>query len=172
MGTCVSAVLGTPRKWKGRTPQDDSDNKELTGEVNGEELPECVNSEYRPDNVHSKLPPNGIHLPDEEHNNRVLVDAHNEHLPDDVHDKTKRRALLVGITYPTSNTWSQLDGPHDDVDQYRDLLISACSRTSSIRFPLTLADTYGYRPKDIVVLKDPPEFPQQYKPTQVNMVRP
>jgi F-box-like len=38
----------------------------------------------------------------------------------------KRRALLVGITYTNPwNTWSQLDGPHGDVDQYRDLLISA-----------------------------------------------
>ena len=38
----------------------------------------------------------------------------------------KRRALLVGITYcsPT-NTWSPLDGPHDDVDRYRELLTSA-----------------------------------------------
>jgi hypothetical protein len=38
-------------------------------------------------------------------------------------------------------------------------------------FPLTLADTYGYRPEDIVVLKDLPEFPEQSKPTRVNMVR-
>ena len=38
----------------------------------------------------------------------------------------KRRALLVGITY--SNTsgkmWPQLYGPHDDVDRYRELLVS------------------------------------------------
>ncbi len=133
MGTCLSTVprrvLGTPRRRKGRTPlSDDSDNKELPDEVNGEELPESVNSTYHSDDAHSKLPPNGKHkkhCPDEEHNNRVPDDAHNKHLPDDVHDKTRRRALLVGITYSTSNTWSQLDGPHGDVDQYRDLLISA-----------------------------------------------
>jgi hypothetical protein len=60
-------------------------------------------------------------------------DARNKYLPraDDVHDKTKdvetkRQALLVGITYSSpTNTWSQLDGPHGDLDQYRDLLISA-----------------------------------------------
>jgi hypothetical protein len=52
-------------------------------------------------------------------------------LPEDVDAKTegaatKRRALLVGISYSTpSNTWSPLDGPHGDVDRYRDLLISA-----------------------------------------------
>jgi hypothetical protein len=133
MGTCLSTVLprrvlGTPRKRspKGSTPlSDDSDNKELPGEVNGIALPDSVNSNYLPDDVHSRLLSNGIHSelsPDEEHNGRV---------PDDVHDKTKgvetkRRALLVGITYSSpSNTWSQLDGPHGDVDQYRDVLISA-----------------------------------------------
>jgi hypothetical protein len=104
-----------------RTPlSDDSDNEELPGEVNGEELRDSVNSKYLPDDVHSKLPPNGIHskhFPD---------DAPNEHLSDDVHDKTKRRALLVGITYSSPwNTWSELDGPHGDVDQYLNLLISA-----------------------------------------------
>jgi len=38
----------------------------------------------------------------------------------------KRRALLIGITYTgPHNKWSQLDGPHGDVDRYRDLLTSA-----------------------------------------------
>jgi len=38
----------------------------------------------------------------------------------------KRRALLVGITYSntSSNMWPQLYGPHDDVDRYRELLVS------------------------------------------------
>ncbi|KAI0277926.1 caspase domain-containing protein [Russula aff. rugulosa BPL654] len=68
----------------------------------------------------------------------------------------KHRALLVGITYTSpSNTWAELNGPHEDVDRYRDLLIS----------------TYGYRPGDIVVLKDLPGFPEQSKPTRVNMIR-
>lgn len=54
-----------------------------------------------------------------------------DHLPDDVESQTraatiKRRALLVGISYCSpSNTWSRLDGPHEDVDQYRELLMSA-----------------------------------------------
>ena len=144
MGTCLSTlprrVFGTPRKGssKGRTLSDDSDNKELPGgEVNGKELPDNVNGKYLPDlpdDVHSDLFPNGIHnkhSSDEEHDKRLPDVAHDEHLPDDEHDKTKdveakRRALLVGITYTSpSNTWSQLDGPHGDVDQYRDLLISA-----------------------------------------------
>jgi hypothetical protein len=81
--------------------------------VKGEELRNSADYKYPLDDVYSKLPPNVM--------NRKL-----EHLPDDVHDKTKRRALLVGITYSSpSNTWSQLDGPHGDVDQYQDLLISA-----------------------------------------------
>ena len=38
----------------------------------------------------------------------------------------RRRALLVGITYTgPHNKWSPLDGPHDDVDRYRDVLTSA-----------------------------------------------
>ena len=39
----------------------------------------------------------------------------------------KRLALLVGITYPnaSSSMWPQLEGPHDDVDNYRELLVSA-----------------------------------------------
>lgn len=146
MGACFSTilprrrVLGTPRNDspKESTPlSDDSDNKKgLSVEVKLDELPESVNSKYPPDEKQSELepPPNGApsqHLPDEEDNNRVPNGAHEHHLPDDVHEKskdagTKRRALLVGITYTNPwNTWSQLDGPHGDVDQYRDLLISA-----------------------------------------------
>jgi hypothetical protein len=38
----------------------------------------------------------------------------------------KRRALLVGITYRNpSNTWDPLEGAFDDVERYRELLISA-----------------------------------------------
>jgi ankyrin repeat protein len=38
----------------------------------------------------------------------------------------KRRALLVGITYSAPfNKWSSLEGPHHDVDHFRELLISA-----------------------------------------------
>jgi len=38
----------------------------------------------------------------------------------------KRRALLVGINYCIpNNQWLPLDGPHDDVDRYRELLTSA-----------------------------------------------
>ena len=38
----------------------------------------------------------------------------------------KRRALLIGITYTgPHNKWTPLDGPHGDVDRYRDVLTSA-----------------------------------------------
>jgi len=171
MGGCVSTIfprreLGTPRKGspEERTPDsDNSDNKEVPGEANGNELPDSVKIKYLPDvhsellsdGIHRELLSNGIHSkpsPDEEHNIRVPDDAHSK--PKDV--KTKRRALLVGITYNNPwNKWSSLDGPHGDVDQYRDLLIN----------------TFGYTTDDIVVLKDLPEFPEQFKPTQVNMLR-
>jgi hypothetical protein len=147
MGTCVSTVLprgvlGPRRKGdpKERTPI--SDNKELPGGVNGTELPDSVNSKYLPevhtellsDGIHRELLSNGIHSkhsPVEEHNIRVPDDTHHKPLPNDAHNntkdvETKRRALLIGITYTNPwNTWSQLDGPHGDVDQYQDLLISA-----------------------------------------------
>jgi hypothetical protein len=144
MGTCVSTVLprrvfGTRREGspsgRPRIPHsDDSDGEELPGEPNGKELPGGPNGKELPDSINSKHLPNGTHnkhFPDEGHNKRVPDDAHNNHHPDDVHHKTKdveakRRALLVGITYTNPwNTWSQLDGPHGDVDQYRGLLISA-----------------------------------------------
>ena len=127
MGACLSTVLprrvlGTPREGSPKRitpPSDESDIRELPREVNGEGLQDSVNSKYLPDSVQSKSLPNGTprkHSATEEHNK----------LPDDAHDKSKRRALLVGITYSSpSNTWSELDGPHGDVDQYRDLLICA-----------------------------------------------
>lgn len=36
---------------------------------------------------------------------------------------------------------------------------------------ITLAATYGYRPEEIVVLKDQPDLLARYQPTRVNMVR-
>ena len=133
MGTCLSTVrvlprsmLGTPRKGdpNGSIPlPDESDNTHLPGEANGKHTPVDVNSKHVPKGVHSK------HISDDVQDS-VPDDAHNIHLSHDVHDETddasRRRALLVGITYCSpSNTWSKLDGPHGDVDQYRNLLISA-----------------------------------------------
>ncbi|KAH9172758.1 caspase domain-containing protein [Lactarius sanguifluus] len=82
-------------------------------------------------------------------------------LPDDEEDKSegptsKRRALLVGISYKGDhNTWSALDGPHEDVDRFQQLL----------------TETYGYRLEDITVLKDSPNLPDISNPTRVNMIR-
>ena len=41
----------------------------------------------------------------------------------------KRRALLVGISYEggTDPVWTPLEYPHDDVDRFRELLISVYS---------------------------------------------
>lgn len=82
-------------------------------------------------------------------------------LPDDEEDKSegptsRRRALLVGISYNgPHNQWPALDGPHSDVDRFRQLL----------------TDTYGYRPEDITVMRDDPNFPDLSHPTRVNMIR-
>ncbi|KAH9041167.1 caspase domain-containing protein [Lactarius hengduanensis] len=82
-------------------------------------------------------------------------------LPDDEEDKSesptsKRRALLVGISYKGDhNTWSALDGPHEDVDRFQQLL----------------TETYEYRLEDITVLKDSPNLPDISHPTRVNMIR-
>jgi hypothetical protein len=63
----------------------------------------------------------------------VVELAKHVHLPDDegvtpgaiVRPKTKRRALLVGISYYESQsaTWFPLDGPHDNVDRFSQLLL-------------------------------------------------
>ncbi|KAN0136650.1 Caspase domain containing protein [Lactarius tabidus] len=68
---------------------------------------------------------------------------------------TKRRALLVGISYhhSPSDIWPPLDGPHEDVNRFRELLIG----------------TYGYTPDDITVLKDDPELPDILQPTSANL---
>jgi hypothetical protein len=69
----------------------------------------------------------------------------------------KRRALLVGISYQhtQSNMWMPLDGPHEDVERFRKLLL----------------ETYKYSPEDITVLKDDPSLPALSQPTRANMVR-
>ncbi|KAH9977499.1 caspase domain-containing protein [Russula compacta] len=107
-------------------------------------------------------PKGSAHLPiDEDHNKKGTASPNGSaHLPVDEDQKkegptTKRRALLIGITYSGSKTWSELDGPHHDVDHYQELLTS----------------TYGYRPEDITILKDLREFPEHSQPTRVNMIR-
>lgn len=94
----------------------------------------------------------------------VVELAKHVHLPDDegvtpgaiVRPKTKRRALLVGISYYESQsaTWFPLDGPHDNVDRFSQLLL----------------DTYGYAPGDITVLRDDPNLPDNSQPTLINII--
>ncbi|KAI9456400.1 peptidase C14, caspase domain-containing protein, partial [Lactarius psammicola] len=100
-------------------------------------------------------------------------------LPDDEEDKSegatsRRRALLVGISYRGAQKWSTLDGPHDDVDRFRKLLTGTWSYTSFRPFPSTtvlIPETYEYRPEDITILKDDPNLPDLSHPTRVNMLR-
>ncbi|KAH9164040.1 caspase domain-containing protein [Lactarius sanguifluus] len=68
---------------------------------------------------------------------------------------TKRRALLVGISYAwsQSDAWWSLENPHADVDLFWSLLVSV----------------YGYSPEDITVLKDGPNIPDLLQPTRANM---
>ncbi|KAI0290173.1 caspase domain-containing protein [Russula brevipes] len=69
----------------------------------------------------------------------------------------KRRALLVGISYlfTQSKIWTPLEGPHEDVERFRKLLL----------------ETYKYSPEDITVLKDDPSLPDLSQPTRANMIR-
>ncbi|KAH9059168.1 caspase domain-containing protein [Lactarius vividus] len=71
--------------------------------------------------------------------------------------KTKRRALLVGISYTwsQSDTWWPLENPHADVDLFWSLLVGV----------------YGYSPEDITVLKDGPTIPDLLQPTRANIIR-
>ena len=150
MGSCVSTVLprrmlgisrgsstkgGNPTKEEGnvRVP-DEVDNTRLARDENHKQLPKDKNNtRLAKDEDHKQLPKdeNNTRLPKDEDNTRLPKDGDNIHVPDDGDNKTqgaatKRRALLVGISYSNpSNTWSPLDGPHGDVDRYRDLLVSA-----------------------------------------------
>ena len=100
-------------------------------------------------------------------------------LPDDDDDKSegptsRRRALLVGISYKGDhNQWPPLDGPHSDVERFRQLLIGTYLSTSlrpSFSTTILFPDTYKYRPEDMTVMKDDPSFPDLSHPTRVNMV--
>lgn len=150
MGSCVSTVLprrmlgisrgsstkgGNTTKEEGnvRVP-DEVDNTRLARDEDHKQFPKDKNNtRLARDEDHKQLPKdeNNIRLPKDEDNTRLPKDGDKIHLPDDVDNKTqgaatKRRALLVGISYSNpSNTWSPLDGPHGDVDRYRDLLVSA-----------------------------------------------
>ena len=100
-------------------------------------------------------------------------------LPDDEEDKSdgqrsKRRALLVGISYNGDhNKWPALDGPHEDVDRFRQLLTGTWSYNWLGPFLLTnilSPETYKYRPEDITVMRDDPTLPDLSHPTRDNMV--
>jgi hypothetical protein len=100
-------------------------------------------------------------------------------LADDEEDKSKgptskRRALLVGISYSgPHNKWPALDGPHDDVDRFRQLLTGTWPYTSLRPFPSTTVlfpETYGYQSEDITVMRDDPNLPDLSHPTRDNMV--
>lgn len=62
----------------------------------------------------------------------------------------RRRALLIGISYQ-----GELLNTHQDVDRYRDVLIAM----------------YGYRPEDVIMLKDDPAFDHHLQPTRENLLR-
>ena len=133
-----------PTKEEGnvRVP-DEVDNTRLARDEDHKQFPKDKNkTRLAKDEDHKQLPKDenntrlskdddNTRLPKDEDNTRLPKDGDNIHVPDDGDNKTqgaatKRRALLVGISYSNpSNTWSPLDGPHGDVDRYRDLLISA-----------------------------------------------
>ncbi len=81
----------------------------------------------------------------------------------------RRRALLIGISY-----CGELLNTHQDVDRYRNVLIDTHATTPSnfITFILywDFEATYGYRPEDIVMLKDDPALPDHFQPTRENIV--
>jgi hypothetical protein len=142
MGTCVSTVL--PRRMLDRSRGNSMKENNITKDGGNVGVPDEVdNTRLAKDGVHTQLPKDDdktrlpkvedkTRLPkdDDDDDTRLPKDGDNIHLPDDADNKTqgaatKRRALLVGITYPNSDYWSPLDGPHGDVDRYQELLISA-----------------------------------------------
>ena len=93
--------------------------------------------------VHVSIPtrPHNEPLRDAEEESEAHVPTPRRPLPDAQEQSTlhvpgpKRRALLVGISYEGSidPVWVPLEPPHDDVENFRELLISVYS---SIGFPL------------------------------------
>ena len=87
--------------------------------------------------VHVSIPtrPHDSPLRDAEEESEAHVPASERPLPDSQEQSTvhvpgpKRRALLVGISYEGSidPVWTPLEHPHDDVDNFRKLLISVSS---------------------------------------------
>jgi hypothetical protein len=51
----------------------------------------------------------------------------------------KRRGLLVGICYNGSKNWNPLEGPHKDIDNFRDLLIGVNPCVFGSSFLLTVS---------------------------------
>lgn len=81
----------------------------------------------------------------------------------------RRRALLIGISYH-----GELLNSHQDVDRYRDVLIgrfiTVGAHHPQLMFYLCTIATYGYRPEDILMLKDDPAFDPHLQPTRENIV--
>jgi len=82
------------------------------------------------------------------------------------HSSARRRALLIGISYH-----GELLNTHQDVDRYRDVLIGKlyAARAHHPQLMFTTAK-YGYRPEDIIILKDDPAFDHHLQPTRENIV--
>ena len=81
----------------------------------------------------------------------------------------RRRAQLIGISYQ-----GELLNTHQDVDRYRDVLIGkfipACAHHPQLMYHLCTIAMYGYRPEDIIILKDDPAFDHHLQPTRENVV--
>jgi len=121
MGTCFSAIVprsvfGTPR-GRGRVSPEGSTHPSLeVDSLKKDSQVHGLNNEgYQVDSLKKESQGDRPGLKRDGQVDDVKKDA----------PTMKRRALLIGITYSNAKLWSQLEGPHKDVDQYQELLFCA-----------------------------------------------
>jgi len=140
MGTCFSAIVprsvfGTPR-GRGRVSPEGSTHPSLeVDSLKKDSQVHGLNNEgYQVDSLKKESQVHGLNnegyqvdsLKKESQGDRPGLKRDGQ--VDDVKKDAptmKRRALLIGITYSNAKLWSQLEGPHKDVDQYQELLFCA-----------------------------------------------
>ena len=127
---------GTPRH---REPLRDAEEGESKAHASTPNRPfrDIKGSKVHAPVVHLSIPnrPHDESLHDTEEQSKADVPPRDRPLPDAKErskvnaPKSKRRALLVGITYKSSTdeVWTPLEHPHDDVDNFRELLIRVFS---------------------------------------------
>ena len=125
MGALLSSIRDAEEESKAHVPTPERPLRDVKGsKVHAPIVPVSIPNRPHNEPLHdaeeeseADVPPPDRPLPDANEQSKVNA------------PKSKRRALLVGITYKdsTDEVWTPLEYPHDDVDRFRELLISVYS---------------------------------------------